>query len=187
MLRLLRRGSVYLRLRLDAQTARSGGGRSDGSVFAALGEVLIQQFLVKPFYVPTVSMEPTILVGDRVLADRLSVRFSPPERGQVIVFRSPQVEGEDLIKRVVAVEGDTVAVREGQLWVNGEPQEEPYLADPVLQGTYQEREIPPEHFFAMGDNRNNSGDSRVFGPVPYENVLGRAFFTYWPPGRLGTL
>jgi signal peptidase I len=173
------------------------GSQHGGSFLAAIAEVavtvgaafvlalLIQQFLVKPFFVPTVSMEPTILVGDRVLADRLTVRFSDPEPGQIIVFRSPRVEGEDLIKRAVAVEGDTVAVREGRLWVNGEPQEESYLRDERIDGAMDEIQVPEDHFWAMGDNRNNSGDSRIFGPVPYENILGRAFFIYWPPGRLG--
>jgi signal peptidase I len=141
--------------------------------------------LIKPFYVPTVSMEPTIMVGDRVLAERLSPRFSSPERGQIVVFRNPREDGEDLIKRVVAVAGDQVAVREGKLWVNGEAQDEPYLNEPVMDGSYPETTVPPDMFFAMGDNRNNSGDSRVFGPVPYENILGRAIITYWPLSRAG--
>jgi signal peptidase I len=130
-------------------------------------------------------MEPTIMVGDRVLAERISPRFSDPERGQIVVFRNPREDGEDLIKRIVAVGGDRVAVREGQLWVNGEAQDEPYLNEPVLEGAYPETAVPPGFFFAMGDNRNNSGDSRVFGAVPYENILGRAILTYWPLGRAG--
>jgi signal peptidase I len=147
--------------------------------------LLIQQFLVKPFYVPSVSMEPTILVGDRVLAERLSIRFSPPKRGQVVVFRSPRNEGEDLIKRVVALEGDTVEVRDGRLYINGEAPEEPYLKEPAIEGAFRRTMVPKGSFFAMGDNRNNSGDSRLFGPVPYDRILGKAFLIYWPLGRIG--
>lgn len=180
---------------MSRSSQKSGGKSLVGSLVevvitvgaALVLALLIQQFLVKPFHVPTVSMEPTILVGDRVLADRLTVRFDPPERGEVVVFDSPRVAGEDLIKRVVALGGDRVAVHDGELYLNGEPQDEPYLKEQNLQGLFPEFVVPEDHFFAMGDNRNKSGDSRVFGPVPYDSILGRAFLIYWPPSRLGGL
>jgi len=174
-------------------------GEAGASVLGSLAEVvmivgtafilalLIQQFVVKPFYIPSESMEPTLQIGDRVLVNRFVYRFTEPKRGDVVVFRSPIQAGEDLIKRVVAVEGDKVAVRDGRLWVNGQKQEEPYVQGHVTGGSFQETVIPPGSFFAMGDNRGNSGDSRMFGSINEDEILGRAFAIYWPVGRLAGL
>src|SRR5512136_1206915 len=100
--------------------------------------LLIQQFVVKPFYIPSVSMEDTLQKGDRVLVNRFLYRFTDPKRGDVVVFHPPSSPKEDYIKRVVAVAGDTVAVRDGKLWVNGQAQTEPYLKEQIIQGTFPE-------------------------------------------------
>jgi signal peptidase I len=145
--------------------------------------LLIQQFLVKPFYIPSPSMSPTLVEGDRVLVNRLLYRFDSPDRGDIVVFHPPVAPREDYIKRVVAVGGDSVEVREGRLFVNGRAQEEPYLEE-NMEGSYALEKVPRGHVFVMGDNRNSSGDSRVFGPVAEESVIGKAFLVYWPLGRL---
>lgn len=145
--------------------------------------LLIQQFVVKPFYIPSPSMEPTLLTGDRVLVNRFEYRFREPERGDIVVFNPPISPGEDYIKRVVALAGDTVEVRDGRLYVNGEPQEEPFIKD-EMDSPFRKERVPEGHVFVMGDNRNSSGDSRVFGPVEVDSLLGRAFLIYWPPGRV---
>jgi len=156
-----------------------------GAFFLAL---LLQQFVVKPFAIPSPSMEPTLMEGDRVLVNRLAYRFHPPQRGDIVVFHPPGQNGSDpFIKRVVAVSGDTIAISGGVLWLNGVLQEEPYLKEHPMQGELPETRIPPGYVWLMGDNRNNSGDSRVFGPVPVKSIIGKAFAIYWPPGRLGGL
>jgi signal peptidase I len=143
---------------------------------------------VEAFVIPSESMVPTLMVGDRVLANKFIYDFTDPEKGDVAVFESVEVEGQDLIKRVVATPGDTVEVREGMLYVNGEPQNEPYIKKGGgISPPQQEFTVPKDSVFVMGDNRSNSRDSRFFGPVPEENLEGKAFVTFWPPGRLGTL
>jgi signal peptidase I len=149
--------------------------------------MLVQAFLVKPFTVYQVSMEPTLLEGDRILLSRLTYHFRDPRAGDVVVFHSPQKTGEDLVKRIVAVAGDRVAVRDGNLYVNGAAVDEPYLLDDDFRGTLQEQEVPGGCVFVMGDNRDQSGDSRFFGPIDNELIIGKAFCIYWPIGRWGDL
>jgi signal peptidase I len=148
----------------------------------------VRPFVVEAFYIPSGSMIPTLEVGDRVLTNKFIYRFEDPKRGDIVVFRSVEGGDEDLIKRVVAVPGDEVSVRDGTLLVNGEAQEEPYVnRDAPDTNTYGPMRVPEGHVFCMGDNRANSRDSRFFGPVPYENIEGEAFVTFWPPSRLGLL
>ena len=148
----------------------------------------VRPFVLEAFRIPSESMVPTLEVGDRVFVNKFIYRFTEPERGDIVVFESVNGGEEDLIKRVVGVPGDEIEVRSGTLLVNGEPQNEPYL----------NREIPDDSFFGpsrlsegevfvMGDNRANSADSRVFGPLPVENIEGEAFMRFWPPTRIGTL
>jgi signal peptidase I len=150
---------------------------------AFLLALLIQLFVLKPFIIPSESMEPTLVLGDRVLVNRMIYHFRAPERGDIVVFDPPIESDEPFIKRVVAVAGDTVAVHEGKLWVNGEAQVEPYLADQYIAGEFPETKIKSGYIWAMGDNRNNSGDSRKFGPVRLESIIGEAFAIYWPISR----
>ena len=149
--------------------------------------LLIQQFVVKPFSIPSESMQPTLTDGDRVLVARFVYRFGDPKPGDVIVFHPPTSPKEEYIKRVVAVGGDRVSVHDGKLWINGKAMDESYINEKVMLGTFPEITVPQGSVFAMGDNRNNSGDSRVFGPVPKSSILGKAFFLYWPLGRIGGL
>jgi signal peptidase I len=150
--------------------------------------LLVQAFIVKPFAIPSPSMENTLLEGDRVLVNRLVYHFHPPQRGDVIVFHPPGRTGSDpFIKRVVAIAGDTIAVHDGMLYVNGMAQDEAYVKEYPIEGDYPETEIASGYVWAMGDNRNNSGDSRVFGPVPLDAIMGEAFAKYWPLSRIGGL
>lgn len=147
--------------------------------------MLVQAFLFKPFTVHQVSMQPTLIEGDRILINRLIYHFRDPKSGDVIVFHSPVTKEEDLVKRVVAVAGDSVAVHDGALYVNGEKRDEPYLKEQDFGGVFPETIIPAGQVFAMGDNRNNSGDSRLFGPVDKDSIIGEAFVIYWPIGHWG--
>lgn len=161
-------------------------------VMIALAFVLaqgIKTFLVQPFVIPTGSMEPTIMIGDRVLAEKISLRFGEPEVGDVVVFNDPTGRHEQLIKRVVAVEGQEIDIREGAVYIDGERLDEPYLhgvktdvgSEPMPQT------IPDGYVWLMGDNRPNSGDSRFLGAQPISAIKGRAVATYWPLGRIGKL
>ncbi|MEA2446179.1 MAG: signal peptidase [Thermoleophilales bacterium] len=184
-------------------------------VAVALGLALgIQAFLVKPFRIPSESMEPTLIVGERVLVDRVSPRFSDPARGDIVVFKPPKGADQDVcgapqqrpdqacsmptpdrsntnfIKRVVGVPGDHLKVLKGRVYIDGKLQKEPFIKPSESCDTCnlpREITIPPGQFFMMGDNRGNSDDSRVWGPVKKKWIIGGAFFTYWPPKRIGPL
>jgi signal peptidase I len=145
--------------------------------------LLVQAFIVKPFTIHQISMRPTLEEGDRILLNRLSYHFREPARGDIIVFHSPITEGEDLVKRIVAVADDRVSISGGKLSVNGVAQNEPYLLEPGFEGDLAETVIPAGEVFVMGDNRNNSGDSRMFGPISKDIIIGCAFCVYWPIGH----
>jgi signal peptidase I len=149
--------------------------------------LLVQAFLMKPFTIHQVSMRPTLEEGDRILLNRLSYRFRAEARGDIVVFHSPINIDEDLVKRIVAVENDVVAVSGGKLYVNGVAQDEPYLLEQDFSGEMPETRVPAGHVFVMGDNRNNSGDSRLFGPISTESIIGSAFLVYWPIRHWKTL
>lgn len=173
--------------------------------------VLIKSFLVQAFYIPSGSMVPTLLVNDRVMVNKLAYTFGEPQQGDIVVFDSPYNDDEpreslweaalrhvaeafgrgavadDFIKRVVAVEGDTVEIRQNQVLVNGEPIDEPYLRSGATMPDEELVIVPPGHVFVMGDNRSHSQDSRRFGPVAVDDIVGRAFVRIWPPSRWGGL
>jgi signal peptidase I len=142
----------------------------------------IKTWIVQPFIVPSGSLEPTIQIGDRVLVNKFVYRFGTPQRGDIVVFPDPAGRLPALIKRVVAVGGDKVDIRDGRLWLNGVALNEPYVhGKPTEPGTVpMPITIPKGYVFLMGDNRPNSGDARFFGPQPASAVEGKAFCVYWP-------
>lgn len=164
------------------------------AVAFALVWLVVRPYIAEAFWIPSESMVPTLEVDDRVLVNKLAYRFGDPERGDVAVFESveppvsPEDKPSDLIKRIVALPGDTVEVQSGTLLVNGAPQDESRL-NPELPDTssYGPTTVPEGHVFFIGDNRANSQDSRVFGPVPMENVEGEAVVRFWPVSRVGGL
>ncbi len=141
---------------------------------------VIKWLVVQPFYIPSGSMEPTLIPGDRVLVSKFIYRFVKPKPGDIIVFIAPNGDGRDFIKRIVATGGDTVEVKEGQLYVNDEPSKGDYHIMPGDYSNFPATKIPKGHVFVMGDNRPNSMDARVFGPLDENAILGRAFMVYWP-------
>ncbi len=150
--------------------------------------LLIRVFAFQPFYIPSSSMVPTLQRGDKVLVNKLSYRVGDIHRGDVIVFERPPREEEteikDLIKRVIALPGDTVEGRGGFLYVNGELFDEAYTGPGVITQNVPLQRIPPDRLWVMGDNRRNSSDSRDFGSISESLVVGRAIFTFWPISRL---
>ena len=148
----------------------------------------VRPFVMEAFWIPSGSMIPTLEIGDRVLVNKFIYRFTEPKRGDIVVFTSVDNPKEDLIKRVVGVPGDKIAVRGGKLFLNGEPQKEPYTNKKLPDRSFFARTtVPKGHVFVMGDNRGNSADSRVFGPLPQKNIEGEAFLRFWPPHRIGLI
>jgi signal peptidase I len=157
-------------------------------VVLALVFGFIRPFVMEAFWIPSGSMIPTLEIGDRVLVNRFIYRFTEPELGDIIVFQSVDNPDEDLIKRVVGIPGDTIAEKNGTLYVNGKPQKEPYTNKNLPDSSsFAKTTIPKDHVFVMGDNRANSADSRFFGPLPEKNIEGEAFLRFWPPDRIGLL
>jgi signal peptidase I len=152
--------------------------------------VSVQAYAVKPYRIPSESMAPTLQVGDQVIVNRFSHHLgAQPGRGDIVVFHPPTATDETFIKRVVGVAGDRIAVRDGRVVRDGEPQREPYArpcGDAAACNTPRPVSVPDGHVYVLGDNRGASQDSRVWGSVPVADVIGEAVAIYWPPGRAGT-
>ena len=151
------------------------------AVVAIAVALLIQAFLVKPYRIPSESMENTLLIGDRVLVDRISWRFSDPQRQDIVVFHPP-FEGPVLIKRIIGMPGDEIEMKGRTVYVNGRPLKEgytQYIDSGSIYDHFGPYEVKQDEYFAMGDNRDNSQDSRFWGSVPREYILGRALVIYW--------
>lgn len=196
----------------DGDTPASGAGaatptKKGGGFLRALFEIVetlvltlviffvIQNFVAQPFEVHQFSMEHTFEPKDYVLVDKLSPRWSTYQRGDVVVFTPPEgwdQEKTPFIKRVIAVAGETVELRDGQVFVNGTQLDEPYLFagdDGIRQPTEALSEstswtVEPGYVFVMGDHRQQSQDSRAFGPIKVDSVIGRGFVRYWPISKL---
>ena len=180
-------------------------------IVALVVAVLIKTFLVQAFFIPSGSMNDTLLEGDRVMVNKLAYRFGNPARGDVIVFDSPMEPDGDgetifgalvrhvaeslglsspdsaLIKRIVAVGGETVQIRDNRVFIDGTALDEPYLKEGSFMPDFGPLAVPEGQVFVMGDNRSSSSDSRVFGPIDEGEIVGRAFIRVWPPSRWGGL
>lgn len=165
---------------------------------AIIASLLIRAFVVSPFVVPTGSMEPTIMVGDNVLAQKVTLEMGMDVKaGDIVVFRNPDGTSDHdvLVKRVVAIGGQTVELKDGYVYVDGVRRDEPftqgksYPLDSQAPGVSVSfpYTVPAGSVWVMGDNRENSSDSRYFGSVPEGDLIGVAFFRYWPFSRIGAM
>jgi signal peptidase I len=179
-------------------------------LLAAIVAIFIQSFIVKAFIVPSSSMSPTLQVGDRIMADRMTYYFRKPKRGDIVVWRyapdDPRSQNttnlfywpvqqilETLhlahrgttpyVKRVIATEGEKFQMKKGQVYIDDKPVNEPYAVKDYSD--FGPVKVPKGMFYGLGDNRPNSRDSRFFGPIPYRNIIGRVFLRWWPPSRFG--
>jgi signal peptidase I len=159
-----------------------------GALAAAL---LVKAFVIQAFFIPSGSMEPTLNVGDRVFVNKLSYKLHDVHRGDLVVFERPPNDAasdiKDLIKRVVGLGGETVEAHDGKVYVDGEALDESYLPRGTYTTDFDPQPIPKDHLFVMGDNRGNSQDSRAFGPIDEDLIVGRAFVRVWPPSDLSFL
>lgn len=151
--------------------------------------LLLQAYVVKTYVVPTGSMVPTIQLEDRIISNRLAYRFGEPKTGDVVVFQNPTTDGFPLVKRVIATGGQELDIREGDVYIDGEKLDEPWV-QPTRRGEdslVEPVQVPEGEVWLMGDNRVGSSDSRVFGTVPADTIYGQAVFVYWPPRDFGVL
>lgn len=160
-------------------------------VAAAVTAVTLRAQVVQAFEIPSLSMAPTLRVGDRVLVNKLGARFGEIDRGDIVVFkRPPGAEKEaikDLIKRVIGLPGDTVSSRDGKILINGKVLDEPYLPVGTNSVLAEEASVAPGRYWVMGDNRTQSRDSRFFGTIPRSAIIGKAFVRIWPTSHWGGL
>ena len=169
--------------------------RSNGRlVIVAIAIAAVVRLLIaEPRFIPSNSMDPTLHIGDRLLIEKVSYRFHTPEYGDIVVFEPPsqlQAIGyrreQAFIKRVIGLPGDTIRVSQGQVYRNQQPLDEPYiLAAPQYE--MKPVTVPDNALFVMGDNRNDSNDSHIWGFLPVENVIGHATLRFWPIDNLGTV
>lgn len=159
------------------------------ALLAALG---IKAWLIQAFYIPSGSMIPTLQVGDRILVNKLSYHLHPVNRGDIVVFATPPKDTgdpsiQDLVKRVIGLPGETISSAGGHVYINGRELNEPYLPPGTVTYGISPQKIPSGHYWVMGDNRQDSKDSRFFGPIPKSLIVGRAMIRVWPVSKVTLL
>ena len=155
--------------------------------------VVIRTFLIAPFKIPSGSMRPTLMEGDRILVTKILYRVRSPQRGDIVVFRSPENPKRPFIKRLIGLGGDHIEIRDGRIILNGQLTTLPVISQNYYynQGAYgQEKQVidvPPNSYFVLGDNSASSQDSRFWGFVPKRFMIGKALYIFWPPWRMRQL
>lgn len=184
---------------IEDEAAPTGSGSALRTVVEWIGLVacallvafVVKTFVFQAFYIPSESMVPTLAVGDRVLVNKLADRFGDPNRFDIEVFLAPKgtetAEIKDLVKRVVGMPGETIEGRDGRIYIDGRLLDEPFLPPGTQSRTFGPVEVPPGHYFMLGDNRQFSKDSTYFGPIPRSSMIGRVFVRIWPLSRIGFL
>lgn len=172
------------------QTKKRGGFL--GEIFesllvAVILALIIRLFIFQPFVIPSGSMEPTLQVNDRIITLKFSYYFGDPSRGDVVVFKYPRDPKRAFVKRVIGLGGETVTLQDSTLYVDGEPVTEPYLPPDMEFADFEPVEVPEGHLFVLGDNRNNSDDSRQWGFVQEDLLIGKSVAIYWPVERISTI
>ena len=153
--------------------------------------LLIRIFVAEPRYIPSNSMLPTLHMGDRLVVEKVSYRFRPPTTGNIIVFDPPQqlqllgyAKDQAFIKRLIGEPGQMVSIADGKVYLNSQPLQEDYIAE-APNYEWGPKQVPEQKFFVMGDNRNDSNDSHIWGFLPRSKIIGHAWFRFWPLNRIG--
>lgn len=159
-----------------------------GSLF-----IVVYLFVLAPNQIKGASMEPTFYSGEYILTSKVTYKFRKPHRGDVIVFKAPRKPNIDYIKRIIGLPGDKIEINGGEIFINGELIPENYISEKtnLWEAGYLKEDIPvtvpPNMLFVMGDNRPRSSDSREFGPIPFEDIIGEVFFRYFPANKMGLI
>jgi len=161
-------------------------------IIAVILALFVREFIVQAFKIPTGSMKPTLNEDNRIFVNKYIYRFKDPERGDIVVFKYPEDTKKDFIKRLIAVGGETVEIKDGNILINGKVIEEPKSISSIFYynrseygGMGQKITVPKDSFYMLGDNSGSSRDSRYWGFVPRKYIIGKAFFRYWPLGAIG--
>ena len=173
---------------------REGKEWAQSIAVALVLTLVIRTYVIQAFKIPSGSMRPTLMEGDKLFVNKFIYRFKPMQRGDIIVFKYPQDPKTDFIKRLVAFGGETVEIRDGKIYVDGKRQDDSesfgkfyyYNHDP-FGGPNEKIRVPKDSYYVLGDNSANSTDSRFWGFVPKANLLGKAVFRWWPLRKIGTL
>jgi len=177
------------RTRADEMRASTLEFVDSGLIALVLVFMIIRPFIIQAFYIPSGSMHPTLLENDKILVSKFLYRFEQPHRHDVIVFKAPPQaapDEKDFIKRLIGLPGDTIEVRDGVVYVDGQPQHEDYIAEPPAYDMPPVR-VEPGKVFVMGDNRNDSNDSHAWGQLDETRIRGKALFIFWPIRRVGLI
>lgn len=173
-----------------------------GEFFLDLLEVFVTSFaiflfvyllILQPHKIKGNSMEPNFHNAEYLLTDKLTYRFKEPQRGDIVVFKPPVSENDEYIKRIIALPGETISIKDGYYYINGKQLSEEYIPDSIhtigkaFLPNNTEKIVPDGSYFVSGDNREQSSDSRYWGFITKDKITGRAFFVYWPPKSLGTI
>ncbi len=159
-------------------------------VFSIAIFLLVYLLLLQPHKIKGFSMEPNFSNGEYLLTEKVSYRFKNPKRGDVVVFKAPNSENEEFIKRIIGLPGEKVSIKQGKVYINGRQLKESYLPKETITlgmsflKENEEKNIPEGYFFVLGDNRNHSSDSRVWGLINKKAITGRAWIVYWPPQKI---
>lgn len=161
-------------------------------VVAIVASLLVRTFVFQTYFIPSASMEPTLMIGDRIIVDKLSVDFGTIHTGDIIVFKAPPAENcgtpvADLVKRVIGVPGDTLTSKGNTIYINGKPLTEAWPHTEPLGTPIGHVYVKPGQYFVMGDNHDDSCDSRFWGTVPRSDIIGKVFLRIWPLSRIGFL
>src|SRR5574341_1564358 len=149
---------------------------------------LAVNFATARYVVDGQSMEPNLHTGQFLIVSRLSYKFGPPQRGDIIVFDFPGNPMDDYVKRIIGLPGENVTIENGHVYINGQQLKEPYLTEPMAAVPYRQSwDVPEGQYFVMGDNRSHSSDSRSWGTLPEHLIIGKAWFSYWPPQHWGII
>lgn len=180
--------------RLDSQQESQGEHKRKKStmremlesvVIAVVLAAVIRLFILEPFYIPSGSMEPTLMINDRIIVSKVTYQLREPQPGDIVVFKFPLDPSRNFVKRLIATGGDTVEIKDSVLYINNKPVQENYLPSGLKFQDYGPKKVPEGYYFMMGDNRNNSDDSRVWGFLDKKLIVGKAEVIYWPLDRIG--
>ena len=182
-----------MKIRINRETViREAKEWAQSIAVALVFTLIIRTFIVQAFKIPSGSMRPTLIEGDKLFVNKFIYRFETPRRGDIVVFKFPEDTKKDFIKRLVAFEGEIVEIKNGKIIVEGKELAGDfsrfyyYNHDP-FGGPYDKIKVPEKTYYVLGDNSANSTDSRFWGFVPQKNLIGKAVFRWWPPNRFGKL
>lgn len=151
---------------------------------AVILAIIVRIFLCEPYYIPSWSMSPVLQPGDKILVNKLGYRIEPLKRGDIVVFKFPLDEKKDYIKRIIALPGETIEGKDNKILINGQDLKENYLQSDMKYDDFGPVQMGAGEYFVLGDNRNDSEDSRFWGPLGQEKIRGKAMLIYWPIRRL---